>query len=58
MSESPRQDHDMRDLIERVLLEYETVIAEIINRPVPQRERAGAGIGVLAIDGALPSERP
>ncbi|TDR94928.1 hypothetical protein EV668_2220 [Enterovirga rhinocerotis] len=48
----------MRDLIERVLLEYETVIAEIINRPVPQRERAGAGIGVLAIDGALPSERP
>lgn len=48
---------DIRELCARVLREYEEVIAQVIQRPVPARAvEPGPGVGALAIDGTLPSE--
>lgn len=57
MSELGDLELDMRELCARVLREYEDVIAQVIQRPIPPRAfEPGPGIGALAIDGMLPSE--
>lgn len=48
---------DMRALCARALREYEDVISQVIQRPIPVRAiEPGPGVGALAIDGTLPSE--
>ena len=57
MSDPSNLEVDMREFCARVLQEYEEVIAQIIQRPVPRScIEQGPGVGALAIDGTLPSE--
>lgn len=57
MSDRSDLELDMREFCALVLQEYEDVIAQIIQRPIPKAHvESGPGIGALALDGALLSE--
>ena len=59
MTDSTGFDFDLQAFCAKVLQEYEEVIETIIRRPVLAAApiEQGAGIGALALDGTLPSER-
>lgn len=57
MTDSTNLDLDMREFCARILQEYEEVISIVIQRPIPPlNAEPGAGVGIIAIDGTVPSE--
>jgi hypothetical protein len=58
MTDSATFEFDMSAFCAAVLREYEEVIETIIQRPVRTAPiEQGPGVGALAVDGTLPSER-
>ena len=59
MTDSASFKFDMRAFCAAVQREYEEVIETIIQRPVRSLAplEQGPGVGALAVDGSLPSER-